>query len=79
MFAMSGDGTDDVDIPIVFLFSQDAWQLLQALAHDPAMLVTLGDAQTGIPYLYINKNHDVNHFFIFLVFVRLSLSQDNTT
>ncbi|XP_046676855.1 ER degradation-enhancing alpha-mannosidase-like protein 3 [Homalodisca vitripennis] len=41
MFAMSGDGTDDVDIPVVFLFSLDAWQLLQALAQDPTMVVTL--------------------------------------
>ena len=47
MFAMSGDGTDNVDIPVVFLFSQDAWNLLQALAQNPAMLVTLGDTLTG--------------------------------
>lgn len=47
MFAMSGDGTDDVDIPVVFLFSQDAWQLLQALAKDPAMIVTLSGNKSG--------------------------------
>lgn len=47
MFAMSGDGTDNVDIPVVFLFSQDAWRLLQALAQNPVMLVTLGDTLTG--------------------------------
>ena len=45
MFAMSGDGTDDVTVPVVFLFEADAQPLLAALdantAHD--MLVTLGD------------------------------------
>ncbi|RZF46374.1 hypothetical protein LSTR_LSTR007907 [Laodelphax striatellus] len=45
MFAMSGDGTDDVTIPLLFLFSKDAWKLLQALAHDPKTVITMADHQ----------------------------------
>ncbi|XP_046389627.1 ER degradation-enhancing alpha-mannosidase-like protein 3 [Ischnura elegans] len=41
MFAMSGDGQDDVTIPVVFLFYSDATILLHALSHSPSMLVTL--------------------------------------
>lgn len=47
MFAMSGDGTEDVDIPVVFLFSQDAWTLLQTLAQEPATIVTLSGSSSG--------------------------------
>ncbi|KAF6201195.1 hypothetical protein GE061_005642 [Apolygus lucorum] len=47
MFAMSGDGTDDVDIPVVFLFYDDAWKLLNALAENPAMEVSLADRQSS--------------------------------
>ena len=44
MFAMSGDGTNDVKIPLAFLFQQDAFRLLQALALDPTLHVTMSDA-----------------------------------
>jgi mannosidase alpha-like ER degradation enhancer 3 len=44
MFAMSGDGKNDVKIPLAFLFQQDAFQLLQALALDPSLKITLSDA-----------------------------------
>ncbi|XP_064084322.1 ER degradation-enhancing alpha-mannosidase-like protein 3 [Macrobrachium nipponense] len=43
MFAMSGDGTDDVNIPLVFLFAGDAEILLKALQDNPDLEVTLGD------------------------------------
>nr|XP_045621161.1 ER degradation-enhancing alpha-mannosidase-like protein 3 [Procambarus clarkii] len=43
MFAMSGDGTDDVNIPLVFLFSGDAEVLLSALREDSALEVVLSD------------------------------------
>lgn len=39
LFAMSGDGTDDVRIPLVFLYSSDADVLLQALNDDPHLQV----------------------------------------
>lgn len=47
MFAMSGDGTDDVTIPVVFLFYDDAWQLLNAIIEDPLMKVTLADRRSS--------------------------------
>lgn len=43
MFAMSGDGTDDVNIPLVFLFSADAEVLLKALETNPGLEVHLSD------------------------------------
>lgn len=47
MFAMSGDGkdVDDVSIPVVFLFSVEASQLLQAIvAAHGTLAVTIGNA-----------------------------------
>lgn len=43
MFAMSGDGTDDVNIPLVFLFSGDAEILLKALEQNAGLKVVLSD------------------------------------
>lgn len=43
MFAMSGDGTDDIKIPMVFLFSGDAQSLLQAMEEDPGLEIVLSD------------------------------------
>lgn len=39
MFAMSGDGTDDVLIPVVFLFSTDGDTLKKAIADNPELEV----------------------------------------
>jgi len=41
IFAMSGDGSQDVSIPMVFLFMEEAKQLLQALAENPSLNVRL--------------------------------------
>lgn len=46
MFSMSGDGTDDVKIPAVFMFSQDAQKLLKALYINPLMEITIREAST---------------------------------
>uniref|UniRef100_V5G0I0 alpha-1,2-Mannosidase n=1 Tax=Anoplophora glabripennis TaxID=217634 RepID=V5G0I0_ANOGL len=43
MFSMSGDGVDDVKIPSVFLFNQDASKLLLALSKDPRVEVTISE------------------------------------
>lgn len=48
LFSMSGDGTDDVRIPTVFLFSQDAAKLLLTLSKDPALEVTLSEWRNDI-------------------------------
>jgi len=44
LFAMSGDGTEDVNIPLVFLYSSDANVLFKALLEDPNMKVTLAES-----------------------------------
>ena len=41
---MSGDGTDDVSIPMVFMFSNDAKNLLEDLQNYPKLEVTLLDS-----------------------------------
>ncbi|KAI4470720.1 er degradation-enhancing alpha-mannosidase-like protein 2 [Holotrichia oblita] len=43
LFSMSGDGTDDIKIPTVFLFSQDASKLLLTLSKDPFIEVTISE------------------------------------
>lgn len=41
MFAMTGDGKDDVTIPAVFLFYEDAFELLQAIIENLRIEVTI--------------------------------------
>lgn len=41
MFAMSGDGKDDVTIPVVFLFTKDKEKLMAALQKEPKLKVSL--------------------------------------
>ncbi|KAB7496940.1 ER degradation-enhancing alpha-mannosidase-like protein 3 [Armadillidium nasatum] len=47
MFAMSGDGNDNVSIPMVFLYSVDALTLFEALEDDPELIVALADYSEG--------------------------------
>lgn len=47
MFSMSGDGTDDVNIPTVFLFAADAAKLLFALSRDAGIEVTIAEHKNG--------------------------------
>lgn len=42
-FAMSGDGTDDVQIPVVFLFTEDGEMLLNTFKDNPGLIVKLAD------------------------------------
>lgn len=39
MFAMSGDGNDDVIIPVVFLFYREARLLIRYLSENPKLEV----------------------------------------
>lgn len=39
MFAMSGDGVDDVDIPSVFLYSREKDILIKAITNNPDLEV----------------------------------------
>ncbi|XP_053697620.1 ER degradation-enhancing alpha-mannosidase-like protein 3 [Sabethes cyaneus] len=41
MFAMSGDGNDDVKIPVVFLFTKEAEVLITAIKANPELEITL--------------------------------------
>lgn len=47
IFAMSGDGTDDIHIPAVFLIWQEASTLIKHAIKHPLMQVTLGDHKPG--------------------------------
>ncbi|KAL4717586.1 hypothetical protein ACJJTC_000735 [Scirpophaga incertulas] len=42
LFAMSGDGKDDIEIPAVFLFSQEGKYLIDAIQSNPELTVTVG-------------------------------------
>lgn len=42
MFAMSGDGNDDVTIPVVFLFTDEAKIMKTAIEKNPALEVSVG-------------------------------------
>ncbi|XP_049885459.1 ER degradation-enhancing alpha-mannosidase-like protein 3 [Pectinophora gossypiella] len=46
LFAMSGDGKDDIEIPAVFLFSQEGAYLTNALKDDPQLIVTVGEMKS---------------------------------
>jgi len=47
LFAMSGDGVDDISIPMVFLFMEEARHLLEVLKHEPDLEVTLEEKPPG--------------------------------
>lgn len=48
MFSMSGDGNDDIKIPVVFLYSKDASKLLIALADNPALKISLTQMKNDV-------------------------------
>lgn len=43
LFAMSGDGKDEIDIPAVFLFSQEGRYLTEAFEEKPDLVVTVSE------------------------------------
>ena len=43
MFAMSGDGKNDVTIPAVFLFHEDASELMKAVEKNLGMEISITD------------------------------------
>lgn len=45
LFAMSGDGKDDVGIPVVFLFEKEGKQLVKAMEEDSEMKVIVSDGK----------------------------------
>ncbi|XP_014292370.1 ER degradation-enhancing alpha-mannosidase-like protein 3 [Halyomorpha halys] len=61
LFAMSGDGNDDVNIPVVFLFVNDAAKLLSALTKDLKMKVTLGYRNAVSEEENLKKKEDLDN------------------
>lgn len=47
-FAMSGDGTNDVTIPVVFLFTEDASKLQSAVYSNPDLILSIGEYSTKV-------------------------------
>ncbi|XP_050360465.1 ER degradation-enhancing alpha-mannosidase-like protein 3 [Nymphalis io] len=46
LFAMSGDGKDDIEIPAVFLFSREGLYLTVSLLQNPELVVTVGELRS---------------------------------
>ncbi|RVE42316.1 hypothetical protein evm_013029 [Chilo suppressalis] len=46
LFAMSGDGKDDIEIPAVFLFSQEGEYLTELARTNPELAVTVGELKS---------------------------------
>lgn len=59
LFAMSGDGKDDIEIPAVFLFSKEGHFLTSALYADPHLTVIVGELKS-LKRQYENNCEDGN-------------------
>nr|XP_021187519.2 ER degradation-enhancing alpha-mannosidase-like protein 3 [Helicoverpa armigera] len=59
LFAMSGDGNDDIEIPAVFLFSQEGRFLTDTFLAKPELTVTVGELKT-LKATYENTCEDGN-------------------
>lgn len=59
LFSMSGDGTDDIKIPVVFLFTQDASKLLLALSTDSKLEVTISELKNDSEFWPSNEEESV--------------------
>ncbi|KAM3968804.1 ER degradation enhancer, mannosidase alpha-like 2 [Aphomia sociella] len=59
LFAMSGDGKDDIKIPAVFLFSQEGQYLLEMYNAKPDLIVTVGELKS-LKRQYENNCEDGN-------------------
>lgn len=46
LFAMSGDGKDDISIPAVFLFTKEGDYLTEVLYENPELTVTVGELKS---------------------------------
>ena len=43
IFSMTGDGNNNVDIPLVLMFKDEAFQLLHLLSKQPKLIIYIGD------------------------------------
>jgi hypothetical protein len=60
MFAMSGDGSTDIKIPVVFLYGQEGNTLLELIAEYPDMVVHLEPSSVYGEDLEVNSKKAVN-------------------
>lgn len=74
MFAMSGDGTDDVKIPVVFIFSAEAKLLKDAYDSNPEMEVTAHedviDRELRVARVSFHTNQHLFFSFLFGISVQ---------
>ncbi|KAF5286726.1 hypothetical protein FQR65_LT12459 [Abscondita terminalis] len=61
LFSMSGDGNDDIQIPVVFLFAQDASKLLLALSSDRNTEVAISELKKDAEVWPPNEEESVFH------------------
>lgn len=79
MFAMSGDGKDDVVIPVVFLFSLDGAVLTKAIATRPELEVSGERARGGWMELVCKCNRSLSlqiHIMQMVAFNKLKQQRD---
>lgn len=67
MFAMSGDGIDDVKIPSVFLYTREKNVLMKAITNNPDLEVTIQFTSTRLKPMLI--------LFLFLFLLQISIMQ----
>lgn len=69
MFAMSGDGNDDVTIPVVFLFTEEAKTLKRAVEANPGLEVRT------ILYFHFPTSSLANRYVLPPVLLQISIMQ----
>ena len=55
LFAMSGDGVDDVQIPMVFLFNEESKILMKIMAENSDLIVTLEEKLEAASGKQVNR------------------------
>lgn len=64
MFAMSGDGIDDVKIPSVFLYTREKNVLMKAISNNPDLEVNIFSLKTLFRSFFYLKN-DYYYYLLF--------------
>lgn len=64
MFAMSGDGIDDVKIPSVFLYTREKNVLMKAISNNPDLEVNIFFLKI-LFRLFFYSNNDYYYYLLF--------------
>lgn len=64
LFSMSGDGSSDINIPMVFLFGAEARKLMDAFQLHSDLAVYIGETsrRTSKPTLLVSMPHKLDMF-----------------